>query len=184
MQDAAIVPAAAVMSAGVEQEFEARLVESATLAFRVAFAVLRRRQDAEDVAQDAFVRAHRAYGRLRDRNRFRAWLVRTTWRLALDRQRADRRRSARELRAGPAPEPTTADRAAEGERAALLWQAIDALPEKLRAAIVLAGIEGYDVREVAALLDVPEGTVKSRLFLARQRLRAHLQSSTGSQRHG
>ena len=184
MQDAASVPAAAVMSSDLEQEFEARLVESATLAFRVAFAVLRQRQDAEDVAQDAFVRAHRAYARLRDRNRFRAWLVRTTWRLALDRQRADRRRSARELRGGTAPESPTAERVAEGERAALLWRAIDALPEKLRTTIVLAGIEGHDIREVAALLDVPEGTVKSRLFLARQRLREHLQSETEDERHG
>jgi RNA polymerase sigma-70 factor (ECF subfamily) len=55
-----------------------------------------------------------------------------------------------------------------------LWQAIDDLPEKLRLVIVLAGIEGHDMHEVAALLDVPEGTVKSRLFLARKQLRERL----------
>ena len=56
------------------------------------------------------------------------------------------------------------------DRARHLWRAIDALPEKLRAAIVLSAIEGHDVREVARLLEVPEGTVKSRLFLARKSL--------------
>ena len=56
------------------------------------------------------------------------------------------------------------------ERAARLWRAIDALPEKLRVVTVLAAIEGHGVREVAALLGIPDGTVKSRLFDARQKL--------------
>ena len=81
----------------VEQEFEARLVESSTLAFRVAYGVLRHREDAEDVAQDAFTKAYRSFHQLRDRERFRAWLVRMTWRLAIDRRRNDVRREAREL---------------------------------------------------------------------------------------
>src|SRR5258706_7058955 len=80
----------------LEREFEDRLRESSTLAFRVAYGVLRHRQDAEDVAQEAFVKAYRSFSQLRDRERFRAWLVRMTWRLAIDRQRGDRRRMARE----------------------------------------------------------------------------------------
>src|SRR5207247_8472992 len=80
----------------LERDFEARLVESSTLAFRVAYGVLRHREDAEDVAQEAFVKAHRSFRQLRDRDRFRAWLVRMTWRLAIDRQRGDRRRVPRE----------------------------------------------------------------------------------------
>jgi RNA polymerase sigma-70 factor (ECF subfamily) len=160
----------------VEQEFEARLVESSTLAFRVAYAVLRQRQDAEDVAQEAFVKAYRNFAHLRDRERFRAWLVRIAWRLALDRRRGDRRRAAREdaRDAPPAGAGIDADLVAR-ERAALLWNAIDALPEKLRVAIVLANIEGYDVEEVARLLGLPVGTVKSRLFLARRKLKERLQ---------
>src|SRR5262245_57669704 len=77
-------------------EFEARLVESSTLAFRVAYGVLRQRQDAEDVAQEAFARAYGNFHQLRDRDRFRAWLVRMTWRLAINRKRGDARRLARE----------------------------------------------------------------------------------------
>src|SRR5499426_1243732 len=93
----------------LEREFEARLVESSTLAFRVAYSVLRQRQDAEDVAQEAFAKAYRSFRQLRDRERFRAWLVRMTWRLAIDHRRGDRRRSARELAAEAPAEPTTAD---------------------------------------------------------------------------
>ncbi len=156
------------------REFEMRLVESSTLAFRVAFSVLRHQEDAEDVAQEAFAKAYRNFRSLRDRGRFRAWLVRLTWRLALDRQRADRRRLFREnhhalSREGP-------DRATQpvDERARAIWEAIDALPPKYRVVIVLGAIEGYNVREVAQLLNLREGTVKSRLFGARRRLRERL----------
>jgi RNA polymerase sigma-70 factor (ECF subfamily) len=155
---------------GLEREFEDRLRESTTLAFRVAYGVLRHRQDAEDVAQEAFAKAYRSFNQLRDRDRFRAWLVRLTWRLAIDRWRADRRRTAREQAVETADAVSTEDVAISRERAAQLWQAIEELPEKLRVVTVLAAIEGHDVREVARLLDLPEGTVKSRLFLARKGL--------------
>jgi RNA polymerase sigma-70 factor (ECF subfamily) len=170
------------------REFESRLVESSTLAVRVAYSVLRNREDAEDVAQEAFAKAYRSFSQLRDRELFRAWLVRMTWRMALDRQRANRRRAAREAhpdswlpasagRSGELPGPVGPVEAdlqvglEARERAEHLWRAIDALSEKLRIVIVLAGIQEHDIKEVAALLDLPEGTVKSRLFAARQQLK-------------
>jgi len=157
----------------LEREFEARLVETSALAFRVAYSVLRQREDAEDVAQDAFARAYRHFARLRDRERFRAWLVRTTWRLALDRRRADLRRTAREQQhAAPLFELPEGP---ESQRLAEIWRAIDALPDKLRIVIVLASVEGHDVSDVARLLDIPEGTVKSRLFNARKQLKDRLE---------
>lgn len=168
------------MTPPVDPEFEARLADSSTLAFRVAYSVLRHREDAEEVAQDAFVRAHRAFWRLRNRERFRAWLVRITWRLAIDRRRSDRRREAREiLVADTPPAPTAADLVEAQDRAAHLWRAIDALPDKLRVVVVLASIEGHDLGEVARLLRIPEGTVKSRLFLARKQLKEALQCLAG-----
>ncbi|MCC7010286.1 MAG: sigma-70 family RNA polymerase sigma factor [Acidobacteria bacterium] len=155
------------------REFERRLADSSRLAVRVAFSVLRNRADAEDVAQDAFVRAYRRFASLRDRDRFRGWLVRMTWRLALDWKRGHRRRGAREealARAMPAFGDAERD-AVDTDRAARLWAAIDRLPRRLRLVIVLAAIDGHGVRDVAQLLGVAEGTVKSRLFDARQRLR-------------
>lgn len=159
----------------LEVEFEARLADSGRLAFRVAYGVLRHREDAEDVAQEALARAYRKLDTLREPERFRSWLVRICWRLALDRRRATKRRERREQAiARPSPEPTAESMAAANEFRDRLWQAIDALPEKLRVVLVLAGIEGYDVGEVAALLEVPPGTVKSRLFLARRSLAERL----------
>ncbi len=159
----------------LEREFEDRLRESTTLAFRVAYGVLRHRQDAEDVAQEAFAKAYRSFSQLRDRDRFRAWLMRMTWRLAIDRWRADRRRTAREQAVESGEEPTTEEIAVSRERAERLWLAIDELPEKLRIVVVLGAIEGHDIRTMARLLDLPEGTVKSRLYLARKGLAESLQ---------
>src|SRR5688572_19659166 len=129
-------PAVTMGQEALEREFEVRLVESSTLAFRVAFSVLRHREDAEEVAQEAFAKAYRSFHQLRDRERFRAWLVRMTWRMALDRQRANRRRTAREERAEP-PQRQNVEvdlqvRLEAEERAEHLWRAIDALSEKLR----------------------------------------------------
>jgi RNA polymerase sigma-70 factor (ECF subfamily) len=164
------------MDQDLDREFEARIAESSTLAFRVAYGVLRHREDAEDVAQEAFTKAYRSFRQLRERERFRAWLVRITWRMAINRHRSERRRVTREQApVESSSPPTAADVFAASERSARLWKAIDALPDKLRIVTVLAGIEEHDIREVALLLRLPEGTVKSRLFLARQRLRELLQ---------
>jgi RNA polymerase sigma-70 factor (ECF subfamily) len=164
----------------LDREFELRLRESSTLAFRVAYAVLRHREDAEDVAQEAFAKAYRRFAQLRDRDRFRAWLVRLTWRLALDRRRSDRRRAIRESAHADSVRPSAANASGAREHLYALWEAIDALPEKLRIVVVLSGIEGHNLAEVARLLGVAVGTVKSRMNAARRRLREHLQCTTPS----
>jgi RNA polymerase sigma-70 factor (ECF subfamily) len=164
------------------REFEERVVDSSALAFRVALGILRRREDAEDVAQEAFLRAHRAFGSLRDRDRFRGWLVRTAFRLALDRQRGERRRARREDSVAieaPVHAESVEDSAARAEVRARVGEAVDALPEKLRVVTVLAAIQEHDVASVAQLLGLPEGTVKSRLHLARKALAERLRWLAG-----
>ncbi len=170
----------------LEREFEQRLSDSSTLAFRVALGVLRRREDAEDVAQEAFLRAHRSFASIRDRERFRAWLVRTAFRLALDRMRGERRRTRREDRVAletPAHADSAEDDAARLELRGRVAAAVSELPEKLRIVTVLAAIEEHDLASVARLLDLPEGTVKSRLHRARKLLAERLRwlvSDTGT----
>jgi RNA polymerase sigma-70 factor, ECF subfamily len=168
------LPRAWIAVGGSEREaFDARVHESSLLAFRVAYSVLRHRQQAEDVAQETLLRAYRAFARLREPARFNAWLVRTAWRLALDESRACRRRLARDTYAVDlSPSAPGPDVAAE---ATTLWAAIDRLPERLRQPLVLASLEGHTMQEVAALLELPEGTVKSRLFEARRLLKEWLQ---------
>ena len=166
--------------AGLDVEFEARLHDSSRLAFSIAYGVLRNRADADEVAQDAFARAFRRFAQLRDRDRFRAWLTRMTWRLAIDRWRSDRRRETREqIVALPSSAMSAEELAVARERAHHVWRAIDRLPDKLRIVVVLSAIEGHDTGEVARLLGVPEGTDKSRMFAARKALAEDLRWLAG-----
>ena len=168
--------AAVILDTSIEREFEERLQDGSRLAFRLALSVLRNREDAEDVAQEALLRAYQNFQSLRDRGRFRAWLARIAWRLALDRWRSAKRRETREdAVTQPVAPPTAEDLAASSEFRGHVQKAMDELPEKLRIVLVLAAVEGYDLNEVAALLEIPSGTVKSRLHLARRRMAEKLQ---------
>src|SRR5713101_6929802 len=156
------------------REFEARLAECGPLAFRVARGVLRNDADAEDVAQEALLRAYRRFEGLSDAQRFRGWLVRIVFRLALDRARSAKRRELRETEwaqpARRAAPPNAEELAASSEFQAHLESAMDALPEKLRLVLLLAAMEGHTLEQVAAMLGLPTGTVKSRLFAGRKKL--------------
>jgi RNA polymerase sigma-70 factor (ECF subfamily) len=160
--------------ANTGREFEERLAECGPLAYRVARGVLRNTADAEDVAQEALLRAYRKFDRLRDRNRFRAWLARITFRLALDRLRSGKRRELRDtLWSQPEHQPraaTAEDLAASSEFQAHLDNALAELPEKLRLVLLLAAMEGHTIDEIASMLGISTGTVKSRIFYARRQL--------------
>ncbi|HKV61081.1 MAG TPA: sigma-70 family RNA polymerase sigma factor [Candidatus Acidoferrum sp.] len=164
----------AVAQADVRREFEERLSECGPLAYRVARGVLRNTADAEDVAQEALLRAYRRFDRLRDHGRFRAWLVRITFRLALDRLRSRKRRELRDtLWSQPEHHPPAANAeelAASNEFQAHLDDALAELPEKLRLALLLAAMEGHTIDEIAGMLGISTGTVKSRIFYARRQL--------------
>lgn len=167
-------PADEAGTASTRREFEHHLMACAPLAFRVARAVLRNDADAEDIAQEALIRAHRKWQDLRDPSRFRAWIVRISFRLALDRWRSAKRRERRESawalpETRPAP-PTAEQIAAANEFQARLEHALDELPDKSRLVVILSAIQGYTLEEVAAILEIPVGTVKSKLFFARKKL--------------
>jgi RNA polymerase sigma-70 factor (ECF subfamily) len=157
----------------LDADFAARMVEAKQVVFRVAYSVLRDSADAEEIAQDAFLRAHGQMGSLREPVKFRAWVCRIAFRLALNRRREQGRRLARDT----AWHEQRPQQVADGERAgvdreylARLRNEIERLPEKLRAVILLASVAGMEATEVAAVLEIPAGTVRSRLHLARKRL--------------
>ena len=160
--------------AETRREFEERLAECGPLAYRVARGVLRNTADAEDVAQEAMLRAYRRFDRLRDRTRFRAWLVRIAFRLALDRLRSGKRREVRDtLWSQPEHRPPAAnaeDLAVSSEFQTHLDSALAELPEKLRLVLLLAAMEGHTIDEIAGMLGISTGTVKSRIFYARRQL--------------
>jgi len=154
-------------------EFEERLAECGPLAFRVACGVLRNAPDAEDVAQEALLKAYRNFGRLREPGAvFAGGLVRIAFRMALDRWRSAKRREKRETEwKGPersAVGPTVEELAVSSEFQARLEKAMEELPEKFRLVLLLAAIQGYTLEEVSGMLGIPMGTVKSRLFFCEE----------------
>ena len=146
--------------------------------FRAAFAALRVAEDAEEVAQDAFVRAFSALDRYRGEASFRTWLLKIAWRRALTR----RRRNIWLLRGQPADDLAgVADRRAGPEQQAVaedlhqhLRRLIAQLPRNLRDVLLLEQTGDYKYEEIAAMLATPIGTVKWRISEARRRLRREL----------
>lgn len=154
------------------------------IAFRTACLVTGSAADAEEVAQDAFVKAWAALSRFRADAPFRPWLLQIVGNEARNRRRAAGRRAAMELRvaeglrvSGAAPSPEAEAEAAE-ERAALL-SALTSLPDEDRQVITCRHLLHLSVEETASVLGLPEGTVKSRLHRALGRLRQLLEPIRG-----
>lgn len=142
--------------AGSEADLEALFRAHWPRAFRAAYLVLGDAAAAEDVAQEAFLAAVRALDRFDRRRPFGPWLHRIVVNRAIDWSRARRLRAEQELRDRGAVDPEPGD-------AAGLAGAIAALPAEQRAVIVLRHLLGYTPGEIAALLELPRGTVNSRL---------------------
>ncbi len=147
------------------------------MAFRTAYLVTGSAADAEDAAQDAFVKAYRALPRFRPGGSFRPWLLRIVGNEARNRRRSAGRRAALELRAterlrvvGANPSSPEAAAEAAEERRALLG-ALNRMAEEDRQVISCRYLLQLSVEETAAALGLPEGTVKSRLSRALSRLR-------------
>jgi RNA polymerase sigma factor (sigma-70 family) len=158
-----------------------RLVERhADVAFRVAYVLTRSAADAEEAAQDGFLKAHRALGRFRADSPWRPWLLRIVANEARNRRRAAGRRTRLELRAAEAAPSTAGARSSESivltaERDAALRNALGTLAEPDREVLYLRYFLDLPEVEMAAVLDCRPGTVKSRLSRSLARLRAILE---------
>ena len=163
--------------------FEALIRRHQRRVFGLLLRMLGNVQEAEDVAQEAFLNLHRHGHRFRSQSRFSTFLYRVAVNAALNRRRSLGRRRARrealerrqevgeDLPSSPrGPE----DAAAGGQIQAEVQRAIGTLPAHLRVPLVLFDIEGLSYSEVASVLQVAEGTVKSRIHRARGALRERL----------
>jgi RNA polymerase sigma-70 factor (ECF subfamily) len=129
--------------------------------------------DAEDVAQDVFVRAHDKLGQFRGDAQFGTWLYRIAYSVALNRRKLARLRMphvAVEALAGFAAPQSPHDEAEAAQRASQLAAAIEVLPDLYRTVIYLHYWQESSVEEIARFMGAPENTVKSYLFRARARL--------------
>lgn len=169
------------VKAGEPSAFEALYERHHRPLFRTALAMTRRKPVAEDLLQEAFLRAFRHIGRVRlkEKASLRPWLHRILINLVYDRSARKR------LNSGPlesvvdrlaSRSPSPERRAERSETARIVEEAVAALPDNHRAVVVLFYLHDMDVTEIALTLGVPAGTVKSRLYYARSRLREALET--------
>ena len=163
----------------VAAQFEEIVTQYADFVYNVAFRMMGNTHDAEEVAQDAFLSAYRAYGRFRGESQVSTWLYRITMNAALMRLRREKR--ARGLTwvgvenlEVPSWEDAPERSALASELGDKIQEGISRLPPELRAAVVLRDVSGLSNAEAADALGVTVSSLKSRLHRARVLLRQHL----------
>ncbi len=134
--------------------------------YRLAFSILRNQQDAEDAVGEAVLRAYENLGSLRQENRFRAWILQITANEAKKLYGKNKRVSAVEWEENMSP--------AFYDEHHELWDAVMRLDDDFRDVIVLFYYEQFSVKDIGKILKCREGTVKSRLFRAKEQLREML----------
>jgi RNA polymerase sigma-70 factor, ECF subfamily len=160
---------------GDEEAFARLVAEHGPAARRLARLVLRDANDADDAVQDGLLAAWRSIARFDPRRPFRPWLMRIVLNAARDLRRRRTVRQTQVLAGDEASREASPDRqAGRALLRARLQEALATLPERARVAVTLFDAEGYSHGEIAELLDVPEGTVRSDVFHARRNLRVLL----------
>jgi RNA polymerase sigma-70 factor (ECF subfamily) len=165
--------------------------------YGAAMRLTRNPSDAEDLVQETYLRAYRGFGGFSEGTNLRAWLYRILTNTFINSYRAKKRRpDETELdevedlylyRRLGGLEAATAGRSAEDElmdwfSEAEVKAAVEALPEQFRMAVLLADIEGFSYKEIAEILDIPIGTVMSRLHRGRKSLQRQLYDFAASHR--
>ncbi len=165
-------------------------------AFAVAFGVVKNRQDALDVVQDAFIKVHRHIANFQGSSSFYTWLYRIVMNLSIDHVR--RAKKGRDLDYDDKVGRDEGELAGDGsllprildgnpgktvlrkELSLAIQAALEELPDYHRAVILLREVEGLSYEEMAKMLKVPKGTIMSRLFHARRKMQASLGEYLGT----
>jgi len=167
-------------AASREDRFAALVERQARFVFRVAYSVLRNVADAEDVVQETFLKLYkgRRWEGMVDE---RAFLARTAWRMAVDRLPKARTDLTEVDPVAKGCNPEQAAIAADWK--SMVHRLIDALPDELRLPLALSTVEGLNSREIAEVMGIPEGTVRTRVMRARHALKQKL-AAMGADRIG
>ena len=148
----------------------------------MVYGMVRDREDAKDITQDAFIKAYRRLDSFREESSFYTWLYRIAMNLSIDLQRKRKRRPVTnfdeavasrdgdgvisELHHGDSPARALERKELYGN----IMDCLEKLPEDQKQVLLLRELEGLSYREIGEVMDVPEGTVMSRLFYARKRM--------------
>lgn len=180
------------VQAGDEAAFKELFERYHRRAFAVAFGVVKNKQDALDIVQDGFIKVHRHIGNFQGSSSFYTWLYRIVMNLSIDHVR--RNKKGKDLDYDDKVRRDSGDIAGDGtllpsildgnprktvlrkELSEAIQAALDELPEYHRAVILLREVEGLSYEEMSKVLDVPKGTIMSRLFHARKKMQAALAS--------
>jgi RNA polymerase sigma-70 factor, ECF subfamily len=162
-----------------EADFTALVKRQSRFLFRVAYAVLLNCADAEEAVQESFLKLHR-HGGWQQVDNERAFLARIAWRTAVDHLRSKRTASRLQnpqelLSEMPSLHPGPEQTLMAADQHALIHSLIDTLPDDLRIPLVLSSTQDLNSREIATILEIPEGTVRTRLQRARLLLRQKLE---------
>lgn len=167
--------------------YEALVQKYGSYVYNIAHRMSGSDADAKDLAQEAFLRVFRAFRRIDPAASLEAWLYRIVTNLYIDLLRKHPKGRVESIsapittpqgsemqREWPAPEADSPEATIDGQMDAMVQQALLALPADLRMVVVLSDIEGFAYEEIARMLEVPLGTVKSRLHRARKILQERL----------
>jgi RNA polymerase sigma-70 factor (ECF subfamily) len=169
--------------------FTAQAMEYMPSLYSAALRMTRNAADAEDLVQETYLRAYRGFGSFQEGTNLKAWLYRILTNTFINRYRAAQRRpdetdleevedfylyrrlgGLEGARASRSAEDELLDVLTEGE----VREAVESLPEQFRLAVLLADVEGFSYKEIAEILDIPIGTVMSRLHRGRRALQKRL----------
>lgn len=163
---------------GDVQAFEELMQSHESRIYAIALRMMGNREDAQDCAQEAMVRIYRAMGSFKDQSALATWIYRITMNTCLDELRRRKARKVTSLDSlvdnGWSPTDTGDTPEEHGlrvEKQNALNQAIQSLPDDMRAAIILRDVKGYSYDEIASILDANVGTIKSRISRGREKLR-------------
>ncbi len=163
---------------GDVQAFEELMQSHESRIYAIALRMMGNREDAQDCAQEAMVRIYRAMGSFKGQSALATWIYRITMNTCLDELRRRKARKVTSLDSlvdnGWSPTDTGDTPEEHGlrvEKQNSLNQAIQSLPDDMRAAIILRDVKGYSYDEIASILDANVGTIKSRISRGREKLR-------------
>jgi RNA polymerase sigma-70 factor (ECF subfamily) len=169
--------------------FQADAMQYAPQLYSAALRMTRNSADAEDLVQETYLKAYRSYHTFEEGSNLRAWLYRILTNTFINKYRARQRRPEETdladvedlylYRRLPAMESALASRSAEEQLLELFTEdevkaALEALPESFRLPVLLADVEGFAYKEIAEMLDIPIGTVMSRLHRGRKAMQKAL----------
>ena len=170
---------------------EALVTAHSLMVFRIAYSILRNHHDAEDAVQECFVRVLKHQRHLHKVRNPKTWLARIAWTTALDKRQSGRSMvSLDEDRPGnDMPElsdvsPLPDDRVASEQMQRLLQRLIAGLAEEIRLPLELSTVQELNSAEIAEIMQIPEGTVRTRLLRARRQLKEKLAGILEGRRHG